>query len=97
MLYLLVRCVRYNRHGFILGHHWGYHGLNNRSLKVKLHRVYALFCPALLTGDFIKHGGTFGSDPQHTTISSEQQHVIGHEPNAQVIIGLTHMLLIISV
>jgi hypothetical protein len=76
-------CVRYTRHGFTLGHHWGYHGLSNRSLKVKLHRVYALFCPALLTGDFIHHGGTLGSDPKHTS-SSEPQTAIGYEPNAQV-------------
>jgi hypothetical protein len=78
-------CVRYTRHGFTLGHYWAYHGLNNRSLKVKLHRVYALFCPALLTGDFIHHGGTFGSDAKHTSSSSEPQRTIGYEPNAQVL------------
>lgn len=39
--------------GYSLGLHLAYHGENNVGLKTKLHRVYSLFCPSLLTGAFL--------------------------------------------
>jgi hypothetical protein len=39
--------------GFSMGTHLGYHGENNVALKTKLARVYALYCPSLLTGTFL--------------------------------------------
>ncbi|KAG5188987.1 hypothetical protein JKP88DRAFT_286990 [Tribonema minus] len=48
-------------HGFSLGRQWAYHGVSNRALKSKLHRVYSLFCPALMTGDFVREGGFGGA------------------------------------
>eukprot|EP00752_Nemacystus_decipiens_P009838 g8776.t1 len=44
------------RYGFSAGLHLAFHGENNRVIKTKLHRVYALFCPALLSGRFLTEG-----------------------------------------
>jgi len=64
--------------GFSLGFHLGFHGENNVALKSKLHRVYSLYCPALLTGRFLSeeniilqsHLTVFNNDSSYSGRSS---------------------------
>lgn len=40
-------------YGFSTGFFFGFHGLNNRGLKSRLHRLYLLYCPSLKNGYFL--------------------------------------------
>lgn len=69
------------RHGFSLAHHWAFHGRNNRALKSKLAQVYALFCPALLTGAFVDEGNIMESMPPLLPVPSHAVAVGTHTSN----------------
>lgn len=58
--------------GFSHGFHYAFHGLNNKMIKMKLHRVYSRLCPALLQGHFMDKLNAHGMTATYSNAPFEE-------------------------